>query len=122
MKDLLKSMFKGSVLGAIVFTLVLYLGLNLLKKPWGNFDSFVSGLVIMCVSGVVFGAVVCGASRLLNDKKAVGWIAGIVLMLLHRVGIGTVMGGVKLTSMMIVVPAVAGLVTAYIILAFVKAK
>ncbi|MFC1736058.1 hypothetical protein ACFL1X_08065 [Candidatus Hydrogenedentota bacterium] len=120
--EMLKSMFKGAVLGAIVFALVLYLGLNMLKMPWAEYKSFVSGLVIMSVSGMVFGAVVCAVSRLLNDMKAAGWIAGTILMVVHRAGINTILGGVKLTSVMIVIPAVAGLATAFVILAFVRSK
>ena len=75
MKRVLESMLAGGVLGAIVFTFLIYIGLNLLKLPWGNFGSFLSGAIVMA----------CNPSRLrcqagegcIDDSAAVGYPPGV---------------------------------------------
>ena len=121
MKRVLESMLAGGVLGAIVFTFLIYIGLNLLKLPWGNFGSFLSGAIVMAVSGFVFGAIVGGVTGAFHDYKPAGWITGAVVMALNKFVVVKVTDG-KLTLMTVVYAAIIGFVIALLMLSFVKTE
>ena len=122
MKKVLESMLAGAVLGTIVFTLIVYIGLNFLRLPWGNFDSFLSGAIVMAISGCVFGALVGGVTGAFNDYKPAGWFAGAVVMVLNKLAVVKMTGGGEITLIEILWSAIVGFAIAALMLSFVKTE
>ena len=122
MKRVLESMLAGGVLGAIVFTFIVYIGFNVVRLPWGNFDSFLSGAIVMAISGCVFGAVVGGVTGAFKDYKPAGWITGAVVMVFDKLAVVKITGKGKISLMVIVWSAVVGFAIAALMLSFVKTE
>lgn len=121
-KRVLESVLAGAVLGVIVFTVIVYIGFNFVRLPWGHFDSFLSGAAVMAVSGLVFGAVVGGVTGAFKDYKPAGWITGAVVMVLDKLAVVKITGKGKISLMLIVWSAVVGFAIAALMLSFVKTE